>query len=150
MSILDGSKGVVTAAAGADADFEYLTLSENHCMAHNEEYSFFKTADGVRIEHNMVSISYGSEPERSAALQKGIDGDKALYEKIKTALAKDCHILSWDGFHGSDPNVLDGTSFSFEMKLADGKVISAGGTNSFPNGYRELTALFNELLYPKN
>lgn len=46
-------------------------------------------------------------------------------------------VADWDGFRGSDPNVLDGTTFSFEATFADGSTVSASGTNSFPDGYGE-------------
>ena len=48
-----------------------------------------------------------------------------------------CGVADWDGFHGSDPNVLDGTTFSFEATFDDGTTVSASGTNSYPDGYGE-------------
>ena len=47
----------------------------------------------------------------------------------------DCDVASWNGFVGSNPNVLDGYSFSFEAELSDGTTISASGTNASPEGY---------------
>jgi len=45
-------------------------------------------------------------------------------------------VLSWNGFSGKNPpGVLDGTSMSFEMKLADGSIVSASGSNNFPKNY---------------
>lgn len=44
-------------------------------------------------------------------------------------------LASWDGFHGSDPNVLDGEGFSLEVSFSDGTHVYASGDNSFPDGY---------------
>ena len=58
----------------------------------------------------------------------------------------DCDVASWNGFHGSDPRVLDGYSFSFEAALSDGTTISASGSNSSPKGYPEFKAAIGKLL----
>ena len=48
-------------------------------------------------------------------------------------LAAECGIAGWDGF-----DEMDGTSdagFSFEAEDADGGILFAQGTGSFPEGY---------------
>lgn len=54
-----------------------------------------------------------------------------------TAVLMDCRADGWDGFHESNADVLDGTSFTFEASFADGSSVSASGTNAFPEGYGE-------------
>ena len=44
-------------------------------------------------------------------------------------------LFSWDGFHKSNPYVLDGESFSLGLRFADGITVNASGENSFPEGY---------------
>ena len=55
---------------------------------------------------------------------------------------------SWDGFHESNPYVLDGEGFSLEMRFADGTFVSASGDNSFPKDYygvtNEIEAIFEK------
>ena len=48
-------------------------------------------------------------------------------------------VEKWDGFHESDPDVLDGEMFSLEVKYADGTSVYASGSNAFPEGYHALT-----------
>lgn len=56
----------------------------------------------------------------------------------------------WDGFDKSSANVMDGSSFSLSITLADGTTVSARGSNKFPDGYgdaeREICTLFEELI----
>ncbi len=60
--------------------------------------------------------------------------DPSLAEELQQA-ADEYGLLGWNGFHGSDPRVLDGESFSLEAVWADGDAASASGTNAFPKGY---------------
>ena len=50
-------------------------------------------------------------------------------------LIADCGLWDWNGFSGSNPDVLDGESFSLSASFADGREIRAWGSNSFPEGY---------------
>lgn len=51
-------------------------------------------------------------------------------------------VASWTGFRGSDPNVLDGSSMSFQVEFVDGSRIEAFGENKFPKNYHDV---FSEL-----
>lgn len=44
-------------------------------------------------------------------------------------------LWKWHDFSKTDPNILDGTSFSLRIAFADGTVIEANGSNRFPSGY---------------
>lgn len=44
----------------------------------------------------------------------------------------------WAGFEKTNTRVMDGESFSLDIRFADGTAILAKGSNSFPDGYREL------------
>lgn len=44
-------------------------------------------------------------------------------------------LWKWHGFFRTDPNILDGTSFSLRIAFADGTVIEANGSNRFPSNY---------------
>ena len=56
----------------------------------------------------------------------------------------------WDGFDKTKGSVADGSGFSLSITLADGKTISARGSNKFPDGYAdakgEIKALFETLI----
>ncbi len=46
-------------------------------------------------------------------------------------------LLSWDGFSGNNPHLLDGEGFSLEIRFTDGTAVAASGENAFPAGWRE-------------
>lgn len=70
-------------------------------------------------------------------------------EKLKEIEAKlnEYHVGRWDGFKKSDKYVLDGDSFSFNLKFNDDE-ITAHGYMMWPNNYSEvksyLVNTFNE------
>lgn len=57
-------------------------------------------------------------------------------------------VQSWDGYTGSNPHVLDGSSFSLTITRSDGSELHARGTNASPRGFNEFErtfiALFSE------
>lgn len=59
-------------------------------------------------------------------------------------------MMRWDGFHGSDNMLLDGTQFSISFSFADGTAVHAGGYGCFPENYgdasRAIDAHFLQLL----
>ncbi len=60
-------------------------------------------------------------------------------------LAGTYHVDRWDGFHESDPYILDGTGFTLNLTLADGSTVSAHGNNAFPEHYSEVFSAIREL-----
>ena len=84
--------------------------------------------------------------------------DGVAYEDAKTALYEEAfgekllailtehNVSAWDGFAMSDPNVLDGTSFSISIGFEEKeKNSSAHGYMSFPPEYREVRDALEEL-----
>ena len=54
-------------------------------------------------------------------------------------------VASWAGFRGSDPNVLDGYSMSFQVEFVDGSRIEAFGENNFPKNFNEVFSELDDL-----
>ena len=54
-------------------------------------------------------------------------------------------VASWAGFRGSDPNVLDGYSMSFQVEFVDGSRIEATGENQFPKNFDEVFSELDDL-----
>ena len=56
------------------------------------------------------------------------------------------HVDRWDGFDKNNKHVMDGSSFTLSVTLADGSTISAHGSNAFPDRYQaakdEITDVF--------
>ena len=46
-------------------------------------------------------------------------------------------VAKWNGFRGTNKNVLDGDSFGFSLEYADGRTVEASGYMRFPQGYGE-------------
>ena len=65
---------------------------------------------------------------------EGVPLDAADVEALR-ALIDECDLWSWNGFAGSNPNILDGESFSLNASFADGTELSAWGSNAYPKGY---------------
>ena len=59
-------------------------------------------------------------------------------------------VASWAGFRGSDPNVLDGYSMSFQVEFVDGSRIEAFGENNFPKNYHDVFSELNDLTAEAN
>ena len=60
-------------------------------------------------------------------------------------LAGTYRIDRWDGFDKSRSRVLDGSTFTLRMVLADGSEISAHGSNAFPDNYSDAASAFRSL-----
>ncbi|MBP3729980.1 MAG: hypothetical protein J6I40_00745 [Mailhella sp.] len=52
-------------------------------------------------------------------------------------LLRELHIADWNGFDRHDNRVLDGITFSLELRYWQGSGVSAHGYMKFPKGYRE-------------
>ena len=57
-----------------------------------------------------------------------------------SALIDMLKLSDWNGFDETDPDALDGESFSLNAKFSDGSPIAAYGSNRFPAGYAEAAA----------
>ena len=55
-------------------------------------------------------------------------------------------MVSWDGFEGDNPYVLDGEMFFLDVSFEDGTSVHASGNNSFPDGWFEAAGTVEELL----
>lgn len=50
-------------------------------------------------------------------------------------IVKEQNIASWNNFSKSDDNILDGYSFSIEIKFKNGETINAHGYEKYPKNY---------------
>lgn len=74
------------------------------------------------------------------------DDDMAAF----SAMVSELSIDDWNGFSETDPDVIDGESFSLHIELTDGRTISVDGFNCFPANYFEdsmhIEAFFRALM----
>ena len=87
--------------------------------------------DGVYLLQENGGKPGRMDPERVAELMDVVQRDS---------------LEAWDGFHGSNPDVLDGEGFCLEMTFADGTNVFASGENAFPDSYHDATASIDAIL----
>ncbi len=57
-----------------------------------------------------------------------------------SALIDTLQLARWNDFDETDPDALNGESFSLNVEFSDGGAIAAYGSNCFPAGYAEAAA----------
>ena len=121
-------------------EFQSFRLTKQGSTAGQTVYAAQKTEDGVQLTRYTALGSWSEDAQDYVEERRNetvLNGGEDVYRHL-AGLLHECKVTDWDGFHGSDPNVLDGSSFTFEAVLKDGKTISASGTNRFPDGLRAL------------
>lgn len=92
-----------------------------------------------------VRIKHKGEPYEEAKTYPISDEQ---VEEIIDMLNK-YEVWRWNGFDEHDPDVFDGSSFSFSLSVQDGKTIEAHGYCMYPENYSEviqsLLRVFNSL-----
>ena len=124
-------------------DFQRIMISESGSMAYSTVYLAEKTDTGVHLEYYLGQPGWDDEDNDKIMIRQK-DGTEELYNEI-AALAGSYGLRSWDGFSGSDPDVLDGYGFSMYATLADGTEIHASGSNKFPDGYYGFVMALREI-----
>ncbi len=102
-------------------------------------YSVLKTDEANRLE--VVYMSINEDNPYTADVS---DEDM----KALTDIVRRYDMGSWDGYHKSNTNVLDGSSFSILVGLNDGTSISASGSNCGPKDYRAACREIVNILQP--
>lgn len=127
-------------------DFERITLSIIGTMASTREYELLKTKDGLLATMYDGFWNYNDTVKRKdCQVGQGI-GTGRTYREVAQTIHR-LGVEKWDGFCKSDPNALDGESFSLEIVLADKKKITAHGCNAYPKNYREFLDCLDEAVY---
>ena len=116
---------------GDPMEFERFSLSTSGTTAESHVYEGYRTESGVHLAY-YTSTSWWdntvSDYVESRYVIRAMDGDDALYQTL-CALLGDCRINEWAGFRGANPpDVLDGSSMSFQATLPDGSVITASAS----------------------
>lgn len=122
-------------------DFQFVRLCQDNCSAILEVYEIEKTESGVKL-----SRIYENMADDERTVVREIEGDKTLLEDIQKTLGE-YGVESWDGFYGKNPpDVLDGSSMSFNCTMSDGRKLSASGSNNFPNNYGAVERYISNML----
>lgn len=73
--------------------------------------------------------------------------DSAFMEGLGRIVAA-CDVAQWNGFDERDDDILDGSSFSLDVTLADGSTIRARGYNAWPENYDVFLGMLRLLFEP--
>lgn len=114
----------------------YYTYSRGYMM--NAYYIF-----ELKYENNKY-IATIKPHGKSEEEKQTVEMNNKDIEKINQLLTEN-KVYKWKGFHKNNKHVLDGDSFTFNLKLEDME-IDASGYMMWPNNYRiveeELTKIF--------
>ncbi len=110
-----------------DAALTYLSFSESSSYFKRVQGYEFRTEDGKTTAYFYMANE--EEPYPASV-------DKAWMDKL-TGFISQYGMMAWDGFHGSNSMLLDGTQFSIDFTFADGTAVHASGYGQFPEGYGE-------------
>lgn len=144
-----GTTEHVTEPVKVEADgFKSIKLSLSNMMAGYRVLEAVKTPDGVRLM-SYFQNDYWSDKENGFVENRDYCRDyeagDEIYEKI-LSYVNEYNVAAWDGFHESNPDVLDGEGFSFDMVLGDDRKISAGGSNAWPDNYGSFHRAFENII----
>ena len=112
-------------------EFEELCsrLAQNHILTR-----FYISRGGYMVPQSYeITLRNGSY-----MIQENEDDPRSMDPRLIAELQEVIQaygLESWDGFHESDPYVLDGEGFWLQMWFADGTSVYASGDNAFPDGY---------------
>ena len=128
--------------------FKRITLSKTGSAAFTREYEVMKTLTGMKASLYEGSWNFGG-PSRLASRTASASWSRAEYEELCAKLHT-LGVQKWNGFSKSNPNVLDGESFSLDIELTDGSTITAYGCNAYPENYQEVYKLLNNAVDKKS
>lgn len=141
-------KIIVVAFLFVSVLFTSFGFSKNPKSVESIEYFHFSYSVGY---YKDASISFDLSRDKQNNKYVGSFKDAGISDKNATkfypdekfvndliALINKNKLVKWDKFHKSDKNVLDGDSFSFSVKLGDGRYISASGYEAYPSNYGEV------------
>lgn len=137
---LTGPDGSGAKASGEQSPINTFYYSYNASIG-GDSYSYSVIEEDDKhffVFESMLYPEYG-EMKREVA-ESFLDQLTQLYQEY--------HLASWNGFHQSNEYVLDGDGFSLTINLQDGASLTAGGTNSYPEGYRDFREKMEELFSP--
>lgn len=120
-------------------NFEYLHFSYS---TGNMIYSNVRYSIDLKEGKYIATIKPNDVPDEEA---KEVEINEETIKQIIEVL-NEYDVLSWDKFNKSDKNVLDGDSFSFNMKLDDKQSISASGYMEWPKNYGNVKGELDDIL----
>ena len=123
----------------------------------NIKYMHFSYSTGTMIDSN---VSYELKEQNGKYIATIKPNNKSQEEKKEKEINEETlnkiveilnkyNISTWNNFHKSNKNILDGNSFSFRLTTKDNKEIQASGYMKYPKNYgkvsKELDTIFEKI-----
>ncbi|MBQ7502826.1 hypothetical protein IJT93_08990 [bacterium] len=122
-------------------DFEKITLNIDESFLGFKQFEFNKTENGIEMQcYQHFRNDYGRY-----ILDASVSENDELYLRL-AELLDECGAASWDGFDRT-LLCLEGSGFDLKIELGGGKVISARGSNAFPDNFGKFVRSIETLLY---
>lgn len=102
----------------------------------------------VQYEINLVDGKYIASIKPTDLPEESIQEFELSKDKVKEIEDKlnEYHVGRWNGFNKSNKYVLDGDSFSLNIRLGKDDFIDASGYMMWPNNYREVRDYLDSVL----
>ena len=128
------------------ADIKLLHFSYSTGYHYNASIKFeLECNDECILYYKVDGVSYEDKKEHKV--------DKELVKEIADKL-NEYNVVKWDKYNKSNPNILDGNSFSLDIEYKDDKKISASGYESWPTNYgnvkKNLNSAFSKYIDEDN
>ena len=122
-----------------------LLLRVYGTMAWEDAWEIKDINGEMTLSHYSGNWPYDDSLEMEDCLEQRKALTDEEYEELCDLLER-IGMRSWDGYSGSDPDVLDGGGFSLDVLFKDGESIWANGENAYPDGYGEMFSALTGLL----
>jgi len=116
-----------------EAALTYLSFRESSSYFKRVQSYEFRMEEGNPI----VFFWLGNEEEPYP-----VPVDQAWVNTLK-GFIRQYDMMSWDGFSGSAPGLLDGTRFDIAFSFSDGTAVHASGYGRFPSSYSEASSVID-------
>lgn len=128
-----------------EIEFKEIKLTTTTTASGKWVYELKQQVNGMLAEYYYETEEYknGKYVSIKTSIHKTVLGlDK--YQELNELLI-DCGIRKWNGWHKTNPFVLDGGGFSFVLSTKSGEIIEASGTNMTPKNYAEIYSAIENL-----
>lgn len=144
--------GIISTGCTSSKKIKSIKNIKNFSFSYSNGYAMYAyTNYELKYKNNTYTVSI--KPNGISDDEKyDVNIDSSFAKKVEDVLNK-YNVVRWNGFNKSDQNVLDGDSFSMNIKYNDNDHVSANGYMMWPENYTnvksELDNLFMEIYKEK-
>ena len=117
-------------------DISYFSLLVTEGIAVNDNYHY-----QLYFENEKIIASYKPYGKNETIT---VEVEKEILSRLEDILNRD-QVRKWKGYYKNNRSVLDGGSFSFQIRYLENKEIYAHGYMKYPKNYKEVVHEIREL-----